>query len=148
MNLEWARHWLEECFNRRDVAAIRKLYADVVRFEDVVFDHETNTGDGVVEFFAGFFDPAAGTHRFHPSAYVGDSGGGVVEWTWEGTLGEIDLFDLGRPMPGKSFRVRGDSVLHFDSEGRIFEQRNYWDFATVLRELGVLRRDRAERTPA
>jgi steroid delta-isomerase-like uncharacterized protein len=140
MNLDWAKRWLEEHFNRQDVAGIRALYADVLRFEDVVFGHKTDTGDGVAEFFSGFFDPASGTHRFRPSAYHGDERGGVVEWTWEGTLGETDLFGTGRPMPGKTFRVRGDSILRFDGAGRIVEQHDYWDLATVLRQLGALDR--------
>lgn len=138
MNLDWAKRWLEDGFNRRDVAAIRAIYADVVRFEDVVFGHKTDTGDGVVEFMSGFFDPASGTHRFHPQAYVGDARGGVVEWTWDGTCGDADLFNLGRSMAGKSFRVRGNSVFHFDGAGKVVEQHDYWDLATVLRQLDAL----------
>lgn len=136
MNMDWANQWLEQSFNRRDTAALKALYHPNVKFADVPLGVEAEGWDGGLSaFFAGFFDPAAGTHRFVPSAYLGTTTEGVCEWTWHGTMGDADLFQLGRSVKGKTFSVRGNSVFRFDSAGKVIEERDYWCLATVLRQL-------------
>ena len=138
MNLEWAKNWLENCFNKGNLAALGTLYSPAVRFEDVTLGVKAEGIDGVRGFLGAFVDPSAGRHQFRPETYVGDARGGVVEWTWEGTLGTRDLFNVGSSAPGKTFRVRGNSVFRFDRDGRVVEERDYWDLATVLRQIGAI----------
>ena len=61
-------------------------------------------------------------------------GGGVVEWTWSGT-------DKGLFKTGKSFSVRGTSVIEVRG-GKIVRYTEYYDFATVMRQLGLLPEDK------
>jgi ketosteroid isomerase-like protein len=57
-------------------------------------------------------------------------GGGVVEWVWSGT--EKGLFKT-----GKSFSVRGVSIIEVRG-GKVSSYKEYYDFATVMRQLGLL----------
>jgi steroid delta-isomerase-like uncharacterized protein len=56
--------------------------------------------------------------------------GGLVEWVWSGT-------DNGLFKTGKSFSVRGVSVVQV-REGKVSSYKEYYDFATVMRQLGLL----------
>jgi steroid delta-isomerase-like uncharacterized protein len=68
---------------------------------------------------------------FTANAYVGDTSGGVIEWTWQAKhAGEF----LGVAATGKETKVRGVSVLTFRS-GKITSQHDYWDANTVLQQL-------------
>lgn len=135
MNRAWADRWLEQSFNKKDLAALRALYHPKVKFADVPLGLNVEGWDGVSQFLGGFFVTAAGTHRFIPTAYLGNEREGVVEWTWEGTMNEQDLFSVGRATPGKSFSVRGNSVFRFDAAGLVTEERDYWDLLTVQNQL-------------
>ena len=57
-----------------------------------------------------------------------------MEWTW--TADHVDDF-LGMPANGKKTEVRGISYIRLEN-GRIVEERDYWDLATLLRQLGAL----------
>jgi len=57
-------------------------------------------------------------------------GGGLVEWVWSGT-------DKGLFRTGKTFSVRGVSVIEV-RRGKISRYQEYYDFVTVMRQLGVL----------
>lgn len=135
MNMQWADRWLEQSFNRRDLAALQSLYDPDVTFADVPLGLNVRGWAGVAQFLGGFFVPAAGTHRFIPTAYLGTASEGVVEWTWEGRMNEQDLFGIGQATPGKAFSVRGNSVFRFGADGRIVEERDYWDLLTVQNQL-------------
>lgn len=136
MNMDWARRWLNDSFNKADVAALQKLYHPKVKFADVPLGLDADGWDGGLrQFFEGFFAPEAGSHKFLPDTYIGNEREGVVEWTWHATMGEADLFQVGSSCKGKSFQVRGNSVFRFDASGKVVEERDYWDLATVLRQL-------------
>lgn len=62
-------------------------------------------------------------------------GRGMAEWIWSGT-------DKGLMKTGKGFTVRGVSVFEVN-KGKIRRYREYYDFSTVLRQLGVLPADGA-----
>lgn len=53
----------------------------------------------------------------------------VIEGTQEGPVGEL-------PATGRTFRVRGASVISF-REGKITEVRDYYDMASFLLQLGA-----------
>jgi steroid delta-isomerase-like uncharacterized protein len=55
---------------------------------------------------------------------------GVVEWVWSGT-------DKGLLKTGKNFSVRGVSVIEL-KKGKIYRYKEYYDFAAIMRQVGVL----------
>ncbi len=129
MNLDWAKKWAGS-FNAPD--QMRSLYADSVAFEDVTFGHKETSADAVMAFFDGFVK--SGDHRFEIVGYGGDANGGAVEWIWHATHG-MDV--MGAPAKGKQTKVRGVSVFRFQN-GKVAEQRDYWDAGTLLRQIGAL----------
>ncbi len=63
------------------------------------------------------------------SGYIGE-GRGVVQYTMSGTMGDPATADA------KEFSVRGASVLDV-RDGLIVRQTEYWDLATMLRQLDL-----------
>jgi len=134
MNMAWAKKWLNDHFNKKDVEGLMKLYAENLVFEDIPLEVKTDK-DGLRGFFGGFLDPGAGDHKFLPETYEGDEKGGVVEWTWVATMGENDILGVGKPVKGKQLRVRGNSVFRFDAKGLVIEERDYWCLAQARKQL-------------
>lgn len=134
MNMAWAKKWLDENFNKRNVEGLMALYSDALVFEDIPLEVKTDK-NGLRGFFGTFLAPEAGDQKFLPESYSGDEKGGVVEWTWVGTMGDTDLFGLGRSVKGKKLRVRGNSVFRFDAKGLVIEERDYWCLATARKQV-------------
>lgn len=130
---KWAKDWLVEFTPAGIRRTLDQMYADRVDFEDVVVGHRAGTAQGVGDFFASF---AAGKtrHRFVVTGYFGDERSGAIEWTWHAEHVD-DIF--GVVANGKKTEVRGLSSVRLE-DGRIVEERDYWDRATLLRQLGAL----------
>ena len=130
---KWAKGWLVDFTPAGIQKTLETMYADKVDFEDVVVPHKASTAKGIGEFFGPF---ASGNtkHRFVVTKYAGDEKSGAMEWTWYAD--HVDDF-LGVPAKGKKTEVRGISYLRLEN-GRIVEERDYWDLATLLRQLGAL----------
>jgi steroid delta-isomerase-like uncharacterized protein len=130
MNIAWAKEWLGS-FNAAGLEKLFGMYAEDVQFEDITFSHKCSGLAEVKKFFAGMASPGAGENVFTANAYVGDTNGGVVEWTWQAKhAGEF----LGIPAQGKQTNVRGVSVLTFRG-GKITSQHDYWDANTAIQQL-------------
>ncbi len=132
MNLDWAKQWMGSF--SAGVGTVMDMYADDVRFEDVIFAHSCEGKAELTKFFAGLETPEAGENAFSVNDYSGDANGGAVEWTWQAKhAGDF----LGVPAKGKETTVKGVSILTFTG-GKIASQRDYWDAAGALRQLGAM----------
>ena len=56
------------------------------------------------------------------------------EWVM---LGTNDRERPGVPATGRSFRVRGASIGRLDANGRIVENRDYYNLAELVTQLGI-----------
>jgi steroid delta-isomerase-like uncharacterized protein len=133
MNIAWAKDWMSK-FNASGLDQLASMYAERVDFEDVTLAHKAGSREEVKSFFGGFVT-GGGEHSFVAKSYTGGADGGAVEWTWHAKHGS-DL--MGVPAKGKETQVDGVSVLHFKG-GKIVGQRDFWDAATMLRQLGALK---------
>jgi steroid delta-isomerase-like uncharacterized protein len=133
MNAAWAREWAASFTN---VEKLMDMYADDADFEDVIIAHKERGKAAIKKFFAAAGNPLYAENAFAAVDYSGNGEGGVVEWTWGArhVAGRI----LGVPAKGKETSTRGASVLTFKN-GKIATQRDYWDAAAVLRQLGAIR---------
>ena len=52
-------------------------------------------------------------------------------------LGTNDRERPGAPATGRSFRVRGASIGRLDTSGRIVENRDYYNLAELVKQLGI-----------
>jgi steroid delta-isomerase-like uncharacterized protein len=130
---QWAKGWLSDFTPAGIQKTIDTMYADKVRFEDVVIGHKASTSKGIGEFFSSF---ASGKtkHRFVVTNYAGDERSGAMEWTWYAD--HVDDI-MGVAANGKKTEVRGISYIRLEND-RIVEERDYWDAATLMRQLGAL----------
>jgi len=135
MNLEWAKKWMNS-YNLNGLEQLIQLYADDIKFEDVTFGDRANGKDELKRAFTSYFAaPGASENVFTVSAYTGNFEAGAAEWTWDAKhKGEF----MGVQAAGKETHVRGVSVLTFRN-AKVSTQRDYWDSAAVLRQLGALK---------
>jgi steroid delta-isomerase-like uncharacterized protein len=133
VNIAWAKDWMSK-FNAAGLEQLASMYAERVDFEDVTLAHKAGSREELKSFFGGFFT-GAGEHSFVVKSYTGSADGGAVQWTWHAKHGS-DL--MGVPAKGKETQVDGVSVLSFEG-GKIVSQRDFWDAATLLRQLGALK---------
>jgi steroid delta-isomerase-like uncharacterized protein len=135
MNLEWAKKWMGS-YNSKGFDYVIEQYAEDVKFEDVTLGDRANGKQELQEAFKAFLmGPEAGQYVFTVTSYTGNSEAGAAEWTWQARHA-ADF--LGTKAAGKETTVRGVSVLTFRS-GKISSQRDYWDSAAILRQLGALK---------
>ena len=130
MNIDWAKQWLASF---GDLDRMMEMYAENVKFEDIIFGEKANNRTELRHFSDAFSDPKVGTHRFRADGYSGGGTGGAVEWTWFAEHGG-DFFGI--PAKGRKTETRGASVLSF-SDGKIVAQHDLWDAAAIFKQLGV-----------
>ena len=130
---KWAKGWLTEFTPEGIQKTLDAMYAEKCDFEDVPLAAKASTAKGVGEFFTKFAKGKT-KHRFVVTKYVGDEKAGAMEWVWYADHGE-DI--LGVAATGKKTEVRGISYVRMEN-GRIVEERDYWDLGTILRQLGAL----------
>jgi steroid delta-isomerase-like uncharacterized protein len=133
MNTAWAKEWAA---NFADLDKLMDMYADDAQFEDVIIAHKESGKATLAKFFAAAGNPAYAENTFAAVGYCGNTDGGAVEWIWQAkhAAGKI----LGVPAKGKETSARGVSILTFKN-GKIATQRDYWDAAAVLRQLGAIK---------
>jgi len=130
---KWAKGWLSDFTPAGIQRTIDTMYADKVHFEDVVIGHKASTSKGIGEFFSSFGSGKT-KHRFVVTNCAGDESSGAMEWTWYAD--HVDDI-MGVAANGKKTEVRGISYIRLEN-GRIVEERDYWDAATLMRQLGAL----------
>jgi steroid delta-isomerase-like uncharacterized protein len=130
MNSSWAKEWI----NNLGTGKLLAMYADDVKFEDVILAHKASSKTELIALFVSMGGPDAGQNSFSFDSYSGDSNGGAIEWTWNLKHGR-DF--LGVPAAGKETTVRGVALMTFKDD-KIASQRDYWDAASALRQLGIL----------
>jgi steroid delta-isomerase-like uncharacterized protein len=123
----WGQHW-----TAHNVDALLSLHTDDAVLEDVArgmtFRGKEQLRAYAEAFFTGYPDVSFElTSRFA----AGNHGG--AEWIMRGThLGDRP----GLPATGKPVEIRGVSIFDF-SEGKIRRCSEYWDMATMLKQLGL-----------
>ena len=120
----WADAW-----NSHDPDAVAALFTRDALFEDVPFGVIAH-GTEEIRAVAGFFFTVV--PDLHISVVNSSVNGGraMIEWVFSGT-------DQGVYGTGKTFAVRGATVLELRGN-RTSRESDYFDLATLLRQLGLL----------
>jgi len=125
---EWLASW-----TAHDVGRIQALFADAMEHEDVPVAAINRSKDDLRVFAEAWFAVSPDIH-FECTGKVMTGTRAAVEWVGGGThQGDLP----GMPATGKRWQVRGVSVVELEG-GKIIRCRDYWDFATVMRQLGFL----------
>jgi len=121
---KWIAGW-----NSHSPDKILALFTDDIFYEDVAFG-EISHGQAEVRKF--FLSELEGVPDLELKLVRADihGGHGTIEWTFRGT--DRDVFKT-----GKKFSVRGVSVIDM-RDGKIFRNVDYYDAATIMRQVGLL----------
>ncbi len=122
-----------EALNSMDRMDPLDLCSEDTRFEDTAFG-VVAAGKGQYKgVFAKFFGSISDV-RSEVESVIASGGKAAAVWTFSG----IQKGDFpGIPATGKSFSVRGVSILEVE-DGKVKSRTDYWDSATMLRQLGVI----------
>jgi steroid delta-isomerase-like uncharacterized protein len=123
-----AQKWVD-AWNSHDASAVAVLFTRDALYEDVPFGVVNRGPDQIRAFAQFFFTVVPDLHVNLVNSSLKD-GHGTIEWVFSGT-------DQGVYGTGKTFAVRGVTVL--DVRGaKISRNSDYFDLATMLRQLGLL----------
>ena len=116
-------------WNSHDADKVVSFYTDDVVYEDVAYGEVSHGKADFRKFAAGFFEavPDLKVEVVSASAH---NGRGSLEWVFSGT-------DKGLFKTGKKFSVRGASLFEMRS-GKCSANKDFYDLATIMRQLGVL----------
>jgi steroid delta-isomerase-like uncharacterized protein len=130
---DWVRRYLD-AWDSHDPSQVGAFMANDATYEDLPLGvlHE---GREAIEAFVGTAHQLSNDYRF---TFVSEQQTGnhyAVEWEMAGTnTGELP----GLPATNKPFRIRGISVGRLDGDGKIQQNRDYWDLAGYLTQVGIL----------
>lgn len=125
------RFW--KSFAGKDVAGAVACFADDIEYEDLCIEHVAMGRAEVLQMWQAWFEAAGDSFAADLDHAVIGTDGYALEWTvrgWmNGAFGSI-------PGTGQPFEVRGTSVGRV-AGGAIVRNRDYWNLASILRQLGV-----------
>lgn len=130
---EWYDRYLD-AWNSRDGVQVAAFMADNVTYEDLALGVSHQGRDAVVDFVK---ETAAfsSDYAFSPVSAQQDGSSYCLEWEMAGTN---DGPAAGLPATNKPYRIRGVSVGILDEEGLITRNRDYWNMADYLTQVGIL----------
>jgi steroid delta-isomerase-like uncharacterized protein len=120
----WADAW-----NSHNPDAVVALFTPDGLFEDIPFGVVAHGTEEIRAAANLFFTAVPDLHLSVVNSSV-NGGRGMIEWVFSGT-------DQGVYGTGKTFAVRGTTVLELRGN-RISRDSDYYDLATILRQLGLL----------
>ena len=124
---------LFSAWNSCDEEKVVAVFSSDAVYEDVAAGQVSRGRDEIRKWVAGAFRDIENfkLETLRSSFY---KGGGIVEWVWSGT-------DKGLFKTSKSFSVRGVSVIEVRGD-KVSSYKEYYDFGTVMRQLGLLPNDK------
>jgi steroid delta-isomerase-like uncharacterized protein len=125
------RYW--NAFAAKDVPSALACFADDISYEDLAVQQIHRGKDAVRAFWDLCFDAAGDSFKAVQESLVVDEQSYSFEWTVSGVIdGSFGIFSG----DGQSFTIRGIST-GLISGGLIAQNRDYWNLADVLRQIGV-----------
>lgn len=120
-------------WNSHDGGQVAAFMAGSVTYEDLaqgVVEH----GPGGVEAYVERTRQFSGDYRFDVVSYQASGDRYALEWEMVGTdTGGGN----GMAATNKPYRIRGVSVGQYDGDGKISLNRDYWNLADLLGQLGL-----------
>ena len=123
-----------DAWNAHDAAAVARHMADDAIYEDVALGRVLH-GPSEIASFVEEATRASSDFRFEVVSLFAAGNDYANEWVMVGT-NDRKVGDV--PPTGRSFRVRGASIGKVDASGLIVENRDYYNLAELLTQLGIL----------
>ena len=132
---EWAPAYLA-AWNAHDGAAVTAFMTDDVFYTDLALGVGMEGRETVAAFVEGLAETFSSDYRFEAVSVQGDGDAYALEWVMSGTNDRADP-ERGLPATGRRFHAPGVSVGTL-RDGRIHRNRDYWDLAGYLVEVGLM----------
>ena len=123
-----------DAWNAHDAAGVARHMADDAIYEDVALGRVLH-GPAEIASFVEEATRSSSDFRFEVVSLFMAGTDYANEWVMVGTN---DREVRGVPPTRRSFRVRGASIGKLDASGRIAENRDYYNLAELLTQLGIL----------
>ena len=120
---------MADAWNSHDADAVAALFARDGLFEDVPFGVVAHGTDEIRAVAQSFFTVVPDLHISVVNGSFNASRGSI-EWVFSGS-------DQGLYRTGTTFAVRGTTVLELVGN-KISRDSDYWDLATLLRQIGLM----------
>ena len=117
--------------NRHDIPSALKFFAPDAAYEDAALGVIKRGHEEIGKFFGVLFDCYANVHHTLHNA-VGDEERIAWEWTLEANY--VRTSYTGIAASGQKISVRGASFARFEG-GRVVWHTDYWDIATMRRQI-------------
>ena len=124
-------------WNSHEVEKVIPVFTNDVLYEDVTFG-AVNHGSAELRKFATSIFAAVPDVRFDLVNSTVDRKHGTIEWVFTGT-------DRGLYKTGKRFSVRGVSVIDLRG-GRISRNLDFYDAASIMRQIGLWPSEKTDST--
>lgn len=133
MAADWADRYME-AWNSHDGSAVADFMADDATYEDLALG-VVHQGRDAIKAFAAQAHDFSSDYRFVTVSSQQSGNEYALEWEMIGTnTGEAS----GLPATNKPYRIRGASVGVLDAKGKIKMNRDYWNMADYLIQVGIL----------
>jgi steroid delta-isomerase-like uncharacterized protein len=130
-NVEVVEAW-PRYFSAHDVDGLVSLYTENAVYEDVPWGHTWRGKTQVRAMLQGFFRAWSDLKMQCTSTFRGEDRA-AIEWLLTGT--QLALPNKG-PVQG-AYSLRGVTIIELQ-DGKIRHSRDYWDYVTLLRQVGLL----------
>lgn len=132
MSTEWIGRYLD-AWNSHDGAQVAGFMAEDVTYEDLAQGGSYQGRDAVQAYVEATHDFSS-DYRFVTVTTQSDGNAYAIEWEMLGTnTGAAG----GVPPTNRAYRIRGVSVGRLDRQGHIILNRDYWNFADYLAQVGL-----------
>ena len=128
--------WVQFNNSKGISTALLDVFTEDIVYEDVPTSAVLDGAEAFRAFAQGFFD-AFPDSRFELGQSACQGQQGFFEWTWIANDGRVEDHRVVAPGfcgTGKPFTVRGVAVIAIQGK-RISHNSDFWDLATVLRQL-------------
>jgi len=133
MTTDWLHQYLD-AWNSHDGGQVAAYMAEDATYEDLAIN-QIHKGRDAIKAFVDETNVFSPDYRFTVVSVQQSGDQYATEWEMAGThLGEA----AGLPPTNKPYRIRGISVGRVDADGKIAENRDYWNMADFLMQVGIL----------
>ncbi len=124
----------QAALNAHDVEKLLTFFTDDVVYDSMpmgkVWRGKKEAKDFISSTFANFSN-----FKIEVKSGFNTGDRGASEWVMSGTFAKSDI--PGMPATGKSFSVRGASIIEFKG-GKISRESIYWNLASFLQQVGLM----------
>jgi steroid delta-isomerase-like uncharacterized protein len=132
---DWIRAYNDAWSSRHPESVVGFMSDDVV-YTDVALDERLEGKSAVGEYVAGLETNFSSDYRMEWGQAVATDEAFATEWRMSGTHDRDDA-ERGFPATGQRFQISGVSIGQ-RRDGKVVEERNYWNLADFLTQVGLM----------